>query len=119
MRLLVDESTGKQLAALLQADGYDVQYVGEVSPGVSDEEVLAYAEKTGRILVTDDKDFGEFVYRTQRPRKGLIFLRLPSVRAQDRIRILKMVLSEYRIERTFLIVKEGSVRQRKIGNQDL
>ena len=114
MRLLVDESTGKQFSSLLQAEGYDTQYVGDVLPGASDEKVVDFAEKEKRILITDDKDFGKFVYRMQRPKTGLIFLRLSSLLAQERVRIVKNILSQYNAEGTFLILKDGSMRQRKI-----
>ena len=46
MKLLVDESTGKKLAALLATE-YDVLFVGDILRSATDEEVLEFAEKEG------------------------------------------------------------------------
>lgn len=40
-----------------------VLFKGNIMPGSSDPGVLAYACKDGRIQITDDKDFGELVFR--------------------------------------------------------
>jgi len=34
-----------------------------LNPGILDEEVLAIARQEGRLLLTEDKDFGELVIR--------------------------------------------------------
>ena len=62
MRFLVDESTGKRLHALLKEAGHDSIFVGDIMSGSHDEAVLAKAEREKRILITDDKDFGELVF---------------------------------------------------------
>lgn len=65
MRFLVDESAGKKLADLL-AQEHDVIFVGDVFPSISDEKVLEIAKKQKRVLITDDKDFGELVFRLKK-----------------------------------------------------
>jgi predicted nuclease of predicted toxin-antitoxin system len=57
-RSLVDESMGKTVAEILQASGYNTKYVGDENlEGRSDEDVLAFAWKDNRILITHDPDF--------------------------------------------------------------
>lgn len=74
--------------------GMDANYVGDVVRGSPDGEVLKHAEEGGRILVTNDKDFGELVFRRGKPSSGVILLRLerdiPSVRTKKNIPMIFM-----------------------------
>jgi predicted nuclease of predicted toxin-antitoxin system len=57
-RFIVDESAGVEVARVLQREGYNTKYVGELGLcGHSDEDVFAAACKDNRILVTHDADF--------------------------------------------------------------
>ena len=62
MRFLVDECTGPAVARWLEERDHDVFSVYDEAPGIPDEEVLQRAYREQRILVTNDKDFGEKVY---------------------------------------------------------
>jgi predicted nuclease of predicted toxin-antitoxin system len=61
--ILADENVPAAVVARLRADGRDVEWVAEALPAASDADVLAWAWRTGRRLLTDDKDFGELVVR--------------------------------------------------------
>jgi len=76
LRFLADECCDTGLVASLREDGHDVLYVLERKPGVSDDEVLLEAYNEERIMVTEDKDFGELVYRLKKPSKGIILIRM-------------------------------------------
>lgn len=57
-RFLVDESLGRNVAALLREAGWNVKYVDEIGlTGYCDEDVLAYAFRDDRVLLTHDTDF--------------------------------------------------------------
>ena len=57
-RFLIDESVGMEVARLIRDRGWNVCYVDDVGLlGRSDEEVLAFAWKEQRILLTYDFDF--------------------------------------------------------------
>jgi predicted nuclease of predicted toxin-antitoxin system len=75
MRLLADECCETKLIEALRAAGHDVLYVLETFPGATDDEVLSRAVEEGRILLTEDKDFGELVYRMKLPSSGVVLLR--------------------------------------------
>lgn len=79
MKFLLDVcSSSRSLRALLTSLGHDVRLVGEGDPCASDEMVLASAHQEGRIVVTEDKDFGELIVVRRRPHSGIIrFLELP------------------------------------------
>jgi hypothetical protein len=63
MNLLVDESVELEVVARLRADGHATVYVAELSPRITDDQVLDEANARSALLVTADKDFGELVYR--------------------------------------------------------
>lgn len=48
--------------ALLTGMGHDVLSALERDPRATDEELLALANEEQRILITEDKDFGELVF---------------------------------------------------------
>jgi predicted nuclease of predicted toxin-antitoxin system len=63
MKWLVDECTGSSVGRWLRSEGYDVYSVGEQSPGWSDWRVLAHAVSENRVVISNDKDFGELVFK--------------------------------------------------------
>jgi len=63
MKFLIDESVEKPIVDWLRDQKYDVMYVAESSSGITDEEVIRFANSETRILITNDKDFGELIFR--------------------------------------------------------
>jgi predicted nuclease of predicted toxin-antitoxin system len=59
LKFLADECCDAGIVKSLRGDGHDVTFVVEQNPGASDDEVLLSAYNEGRILLTEDKDFGE------------------------------------------------------------
>ncbi len=66
MRFRVDECTGPAVARWLRSESHEDISVYEESPGVSDDEVLHKAHSELWILITNDKDLGEMIYRQQK-----------------------------------------------------
>ena len=76
-RFILDQSADARLVPFLRSLGHDATRVGaDYRPGLSDVDVLALALLEGRILVTDDRDFGELVVQHGLPHAGVIYLRL-------------------------------------------
>ena len=63
MKLLADEGVDKPIVDLLRSSSFDVHYILETHQGAEDETVLQIAQEETRILITQDKDFGELVYQ--------------------------------------------------------
>lgn len=117
VKFLVDESTGAQVAEALQTAGYEAVYVGRVMPGAKDKQILARAHAEGRILVTNDKDFGERVYRSREPHAGVILLRLKKDVPQRRVAVLRRLIADFgpRLPNRFVVATESRVRIRPAG----
>ena len=78
MRFLADENIPGETMARLRQIGHDVMSVRADMPGISDAEILSWAKREQRILLTFDKDFGELAWAAGLPREsGVILLRLP------------------------------------------
>lgn len=116
MRFLLDESADARLGAYLRGLGHDVAAIAVDHPAsLKDPEVLAIARREGRILVTDDRDFGELVFRRRHPHAGVIYLRLgdAAVLATKQER-LHAVLTGYADQLDqFLVVTPSRVRVRR------
>jgi len=67
----------------LREQGHEVFSVYEEARGIDDEEVIQKAFTENWILITNDKDFGEKVYREQHPHKGVVLLRLEDERSSN------------------------------------
>jgi hypothetical protein len=76
MHWLADECVDATLVRQLRRAGEDVTYMIEAGPGATDTAVLRNAQEQRRLLLTEDKDFGELVFRSGLPVPGPVFLRL-------------------------------------------
>jgi len=116
LRFLVDNSSGKKLADVLKNNNYDVSYAGDFSSGAKDEEILERAEKENRILITNDKDFGELVFRYRKPSSGVIFLRLKIDFPEYRIRTILTLIKKLgtKLKKKFVVASEDKIRIKKL-----
>lgn len=112
MRFLVDESTGPAVAEWLRRQGHEVFSVYDQARGMDDNDIIQKASIENWILMTNDKDFGEKVYRERRPHKGVILLRLDDERTDVKIETIKRLLESYakRLPGQFVVVTEASIR---------
>src|SRR3954451_13089273 len=95
MKFLVDECTGSAVARWLKEQGHDVFSVYDQARGIDDDGVAQIAQSERRILITNDRGFGEKVFRERRPHHGVVFLRLANERATNKIRVLNQLLNLY------------------------
>jgi predicted nuclease of predicted toxin-antitoxin system len=112
MRFLIDESTGPAVAEWLSAEGHEVYSVYDLARGMHDDNIVQKAFDENWILITNDKDFGEQVYRERKPHHGIILLRLEDERAKSKIEVLKRLLNSHAdsLLEQFVVVTEKSVR---------
>ena len=90
--------------------------VVEDSPGTPDLEILESARTSGRILLTEDRDFGQMVFAGQPASGGgVVFVRCPE---QARARLPRSIVSMVerlgaRLEGHFVVWTPGRVRSRR------
>jgi len=112
LRFLVDESTGPAVARWLRQQQHDVFSVYEQARGPDDAAVLQRAVSEDRILITNDKDFGELIFRDRRAQRGAVLLRLQDERAANKIETIRRLLEHYaeQLSGNFVVTTGTSVR---------
>jgi predicted nuclease of predicted toxin-antitoxin system len=112
MRFLVDECTGPTVARWLRQQGHVVFSVYDDARGMEDHDVIEKAFTESWLLITNDKGFGEKIFRQRRPRHGVILLRLEDERSVSKIDVLRRLLHNYgdQIADRFVVATERSVR---------
>lgn len=115
MILLADESVDRPIVERLRQDGHDTTYVAEFSPSISDDQVLQEANTRSALLLTEDKDFGELIYRLGRVHGGIILIRLAGLPAAAKADTVAKVLQDHAAELpgAFTVISPGAVRIRK------
>ena len=116
MRWLADECVDAGLVARLRAAGHDILYMAEIGPAQSDFEVLARAQREGRLLLTEGKDFGDLVFRRGQPVPGVVLLRIdPAMQVLKRERLDSAIgqFGEHLFGR-YMIVEEARFRSRPL-----
>lgn len=95
-RFLLDESTNYRIAPHLRRLRHDVTAIGQDYPAsLRDIDILAIAVRERRIVITNDKDFGELVVRETRAHTGVILFRLGAVTTEELIARLDDVLAHH------------------------
>ena len=108
MKFLVDVCAGHFLAEWLRSQGHDVVEVRDKDNRMADGDILAWAASQGRILVTMDKDFTQFIRLKKIKHAGVIHLEnLPvTIRITHLARIIKV--HEKDLVRKAVIIQKGS-----------
>jgi predicted nuclease of predicted toxin-antitoxin system len=117
MKFLADEYCDLALVDTLRAEGHDVYYVAESLRGGSDDAILTRAYSENRLLITEDKDFGELVYRLGQPARGIILLRFDTVDRAFKIPRLLTFLGQdpQRLSGSFVVIEIDKVRVRPLA----
>jgi predicted nuclease of predicted toxin-antitoxin system len=119
MKLLADECCDAALVAALQSDGHDVLYAVESLRGATDDEVLGRADNEGRILLTEDKDFGDLVYRLKRSAYGIILLRFDVADRSLKVpRVLSLLKNQTdQLPGVFVVIDPQKIRFRPLQSK--
>jgi len=63
MKILADENIPKYVCDALRKIGIDIISITDIMPAAKDKEILNFAKKENRIILSFDKDFCELVFR--------------------------------------------------------
>lgn len=114
MRFIVEESTGYGVANYLRSQGHDVVIVADVWPEAEGSAILQQAIATERIIVTNDKVFGELIFRSGQSHHGIILMRLQNDNKRNRVQVITSLLQQHtdKLADRFTVVTETSTRFR-------
>jgi len=111
-RFWADERCDFAVVRGVRAAGYEVVAVAEACPGSADEDVIDLARAYRRVLITEDKDFGQLVFAAAKETSGVIFIRFPQTKRSDLIpAILNLVSTRGEsLFGHFVVVEPGRIR---------
>lgn len=94
MQIVADESVDFGIVAQLRLAGHEVYSIAESSTSIADEEVLKIAHDKRALLITEDKDFGDLVFRFQLPHSGILLIKIsdPSVKISN---VVNAIITHY------------------------
>ncbi len=109
-QIVADESVDFRIVIQLRQLGLTVYSIAEQQPSIRDDQVLAVANENDALLITEDKDFGELVFRLQLPHRGILLIRI--VEADQKIASVVRTIAKYHIEllNKFSVINENKLR---------
>ncbi len=90
--ILADENIGSHMVSILRSKNIEVSHIKENHRGITDEEVIQLSKNPPRIILTEDKDFGEWVYAHNEQDISVIFLRYNVQESEHIVSILLNLL---------------------------
>lgn len=114
MKFLLDESAEYRIASFLRDHGHDVTAIAHDYPAsLVDEDVLSIAHSEQRIVITNDSDFGELVFRDRQPHSGVILFRISAGNTPAKIDALHKALAAHADQLdNFVVIDHRGVRVR-------
>ncbi|MEO8148967.1 MAG: DUF5615 family PIN-like protein [Bacteroidia bacterium] len=115
MKFVVDESVESEIAYALRKNNHDVIYIAEGNSGIKDLWIIQEAFKLKYILITQDKDFGELVYRLSENHSGIILIRLHGLLPSQKTDLVLKLINDYEeeiLDSSFIVLQKRLVRVR-------
>ncbi len=86
--ILADENIDAQIISVLRSENIEVISIFEDYRGINDKQVIDISKDPPRIILTEDKDFGEWVYAHNEHDISVILLRYNWVETPAVINVL-------------------------------
>lgn len=114
IKFLADVNIEKPIIDYLLTNGYDVKWVPDYNCQMTDEELLYLANTEKRILITNDKDFGELTFLQKRLSYGIILLRIKGQRVDEKVSLLEVLLKKHedKLYKHFIIITRFKIKFR-------
>ena len=116
MKFLLDAcASSRSMHSTLTSLGHDVVSALDIDPSAADEVLLAVATEEQRILITEDKDFGELVFVRRLPHPSIIrFVEMP---VSQKVAAMLELLDRHEadmIAGAMIVVTRNRIRVRRV-----
>jgi len=80
--------------------------------GAADEQVIALADRQRRLLLTEDKDFGQLVFAAAKQNSGVVLIRYPATARSTLVADVVRLLAEQgqTLYGSFTVLQPGRAR---------
>ena len=120
MKFLLDVcAASRSMQSMLSEGGHDVLSALEESPTATDEELLARATQEQRIILTEDKDFGELVFVRRLPHPCIV--RLVEMPVAEKVAAIRELIESYpdaMRESNLIVVTRNRIRIRQVEDSE-
>ena len=115
MRFLLDVHIATSVARALVDTGHDVTCASDRHGTASDAFLLDLAVREKRIIVTEDRDFSDLIYRDgASPPSAVLYLRFDPTIQPDMVERVLLVLENTTIDGYMVVIQRTSVRYRPL-----
>lgn len=112
IKFLANVNVEKPLIDFLNEKGFDIKWVTNIDKRMPDDRVCELANSEQRIIITNDKDFGEIVFYQKKIAYGIILLRVKGQKSAEKIVVLDKLLENYqdKIANHFVVLTKTKFR---------
>jgi len=112
IKFLANVNVEKPLIDFLNEKGFDIKWVTNIDKRMPDDRVCEIANSEQRIIITNDKDFGEIVFYQKKIVHGIILLRVNGQNSSEKIILLEKLLENYsdKIANHFVVLTKTKFR---------
>jgi predicted nuclease of predicted toxin-antitoxin system len=113
--ILADENIDHKIIEAIREAGVEIYSIYETNRGLSDEAIIQLSKEPPRIILTEDKDFGEWVFAHNEKNISVIFLRYSFLETQKMINtLLQVLLNNNNLFGNYTTLTTTKIRSRNI-----
>ena len=112
IKFLADVNVEKAVVEYLLGKRYDTKWIPDYNCEMPDEDLLHLANIENRIIITNDKDFGELIYLQKKISTGIILFRVKGQKAEEKVSLIKYLLENFgeKILNHYIVITEEKIR---------
>ncbi|MGR3319962.1 MAG: DUF5615 family PIN-like protein [Candidatus Anammoxibacter sp.] len=112
LKIIADVNIEKPIIDYLVEQGYDVKWISDYNRKLADKDLLNLDNKEKRILITNDRDFGELIFLQKKLSKGLILIRVKGQQTQTKVMLIKKLFKRFsdKLPRHFVVITKKKMR---------
>lgn len=112
IRFLADVNIEKAVVDFIRVKGFDVLWATDYDRRMSDKALLNLANREKRILLTNDKDFGELMFLQKKAATGIVLFRIKGQSSRDKTRQIETLLNDHesKLAGCFVVISKNRFR---------
>ena len=112
IKFLANVNIEKPVIDYLVRNGIDVKWVADIDKRMPDVKVCEAANNEERIILTNDKDFGEIVFLQKMASRGIVLFRVKGQDASIKISLIEKLLNKHsdKIINHFVVITKEKFR---------
>ncbi len=112
MTIVIDESVDYAVVRQFRKISFSIIAITDYQKSLSDEDVLHLPVQNNALLSTEDKDFGELVFRFNKKHTGIVLIRMPESGSEEKSSLVVQVITKQAdyLRNKFTVIETNKVR---------